>query len=88
MKGVGYDTCLHISDSTINLQGVLWWALELICDRNAVSFEDELELEILDMGRLREMAQTFPRRVREMVKRVGSRPYISASSIKLTESQA
>lgn len=44
--------------------------LDCIYYRNIVPFEDELELELLDMNRLREMAQAFPKRVREMAGRL------------------
>jgi hypothetical protein len=40
--------------------------LDYIYYRNALPFEDELELEGVDAGHLREMAQLFPVRVREM----------------------
>lgn len=40
--------------------------LDCIYYRNALPFADELELEALDAGRLREMEQAFPVRVREM----------------------
>ena len=41
--------------------------LDCIYYRNAAPFEDELDLEGVDTGRLQEMAQSFPVRVREMV---------------------
>ena len=41
--------------------------LDCIYYRNAAPFEDELELEGVDAGRLQEMAQSFPVRVREIV---------------------
>ena len=41
--------------------------LDCIYYRNAAPFEDELELEGVDTGRLQEMAQSFPVRVREIV---------------------
>jgi hypothetical protein len=41
--------------------------LDCIYYRNAVPFEDELELEGLDVGRLQAMAHSFPVRVQEMV---------------------
>jgi hypothetical protein len=37
-----------------------------ICYRNA-PFQDKLEMEMLDTGRLRDMARLFPVKVREMV---------------------
>ena len=40
--------------------------LDCIYYRNTVPFADELEMEGLDTGRLRELAQSFPLRVREM----------------------
>lgn len=40
--------------------------LDYLYYRNALPFEDELELEEVDAGRMREMAQSFPARVREM----------------------
>lgn len=50
--------------------------LDCIYYRDAVPFEDELEMEMLDVGRLREMAQSFPVRVREMVGKLeGVTPY-------------
>lgn len=44
--------------------------LDYIYYRNALPFEGELEMEMLDTGRLREMARLFPVRVREMVGKV------------------
>ena len=44
--------------------------LDCIYYRNTVPFEDELELELLNMDRLQEMAQVFPKRVREMAGRI------------------
>lgn len=44
--------------------------LDCIYYRNSVPFEDELELEGLDTGRLQEMALSFPVRVREMVRKL------------------
>lgn len=44
--------------------------LDYVYYRNAVPFEDELEMDVLDAGRLREMARLFPLRVREMAGRV------------------
>jgi hypothetical protein len=44
--------------------------LDYIYYRNALPFEDELELEELDSGRLAQMAQSFPVRVREFVRGV------------------
>ena len=44
--------------------------LDCIYYRNAVPFADELELDELDMERLREMARSFPARVREMVEKL------------------
>ncbi|MBW6486672.1 MAG: hypothetical protein K0B01_11050 [Syntrophobacterales bacterium] len=41
--------------------------LDCIYYRKAAPFEDELELEGVDTGRLQEMAQSFPVRVREIV---------------------
>ena len=41
--------------------------LDCIYYRNAAPFEDELDLEELDTGRLQKMAQSFPVRVREIV---------------------
>ena len=41
--------------------------LDCIYYRNAAPFEDELELEGIGTGRLQEMAQPFPVRVREIV---------------------
>jgi hypothetical protein len=41
--------------------------LDCIYYHNAATFEDELESEGLDTGRLQEMAQSFPVRVREIV---------------------
>ena len=41
--------------------------LDCIYYRTAAPFEDELEMEGLDKGRLQEMAQSFPVRVREIV---------------------
>ena len=41
--------------------------LDCIYYRNVAPFEDELELEGLDTGRLQEMAQSFPVRVRKIV---------------------
>lgn len=41
--------------------------LDCIYYRNAVPFEDELELEGIDTGHLQEMAKSFPMRVRERV---------------------
>jgi predicted transcriptional regulator of viral defense system len=41
--------------------------LDCIYYRNSVPFADELEMDELDMKRLREMALVFPVRVREMV---------------------
>ena len=40
--------------------------LDCIYYRNGVPFEDELELEELDKGRMQEMALSFPSRVREL----------------------
>ncbi len=44
--------------------------LDCIYYRNTAPFADELELEELDTGRLHEMAQSFPVRVREMVRKL------------------
>ncbi len=44
--------------------------LDCIYYRKMAPFADELELEELDSGRLREMAQPFPVRVREMVEKL------------------
>jgi hypothetical protein len=44
--------------------------LDYLYYRNALPFEDELEMEMLDTGRLREMARSFPVRVREMAGRL------------------
>jgi hypothetical protein len=44
--------------------------LDYLYYRNALPFQDELEMDMLDVGRLQEMAQVFPARVREMVGRV------------------
>ena len=47
--------------------------LDCIYYRNAAPFEDELELEGVDTGRLQEMAQSFPVRVREIVGRLAEK---------------
>ena len=44
--------------------------LDCIYYRNAVPFEDELELDMLDAVSLREMALSFPLRVRIMVEKL------------------
>lgn len=44
--------------------------LDYMYYRNTAPFADELELEELDTGRLRAMAQPFPVRVREMVRKL------------------
>jgi hypothetical protein len=44
--------------------------LDCIYYRNTVPFADELELEELDTGRLREMAHPFPVRVRQVVEKL------------------
>ena len=44
--------------------------LDCIYYRNTAPFEDELELEELDVKRLREMAQRFPVRVQQMVQKL------------------
>jgi len=44
--------------------------LDYIYYRNTAPFADELELEELDTRRLHEMAQSFPVRVREMVRKL------------------
>lgn len=44
--------------------------LDYIYYRNALPFAGELELDMLDIGRLQEMAQPFPLRVREMIERL------------------
>lgn len=44
--------------------------LDCIYYRTSVPFEDELELEGLDTGRLQEMALSFPLRVREAVEKL------------------
>jgi len=44
--------------------------LDYVYYRNALPFADELELEMLNVGRLREMGRLFPVRVREMVGRL------------------
>jgi len=44
--------------------------LDCIYFRNRAPFDDELQLEELDTNRLREMAQPFPARVREMVEKL------------------
>ena len=44
--------------------------LDCIYYRTAVPFTDELELDDLDRGRLREMARLFPARVRVMIEKL------------------
>lgn len=46
--------------------------LDHIYYRHALPFADELELDMLDAGRLREMAQSFPLRVRSLVEKIWS----------------
>jgi len=48
--------------------------LDCIYYRNAVPFADEMELEEIDTGRLRELAQPFPLRVRNMVENLKAIP--------------
>jgi predicted transcriptional regulator of viral defense system len=74
-RGVTIE-CSHISDrlyfgfearDRFNLAMPEKALLDCIYYRNAAPFEDKLELEGLDTGRLQEMAQSFPVRVREIV---------------------